>query len=128
MNDDLALFSSPELKDVVQDMRELLSQSRLAILLGAGCSKKAGLPLMHQLTDEVLDHKEIGEETKKLLEIIRELFSGAESATIEDYMSEIVDLLSITERRTLRGATQTKVSVGDQEIDVACLATINLAG
>jgi hypothetical protein len=45
MSGDLTLFSSPELKDVVQDMRELLSQSRLAFLLGAGCSKNAGIPL-----------------------------------------------------------------------------------
>ena len=46
MSDDLSVFSSPELKNVVQDMRDLLSQSRLAFLLGAGCSKIAGLPLM----------------------------------------------------------------------------------
>ena len=44
MSDDLKLFSSPELKDTVQDMRDLLSQSRLAFLLGAGCSLKAGFP------------------------------------------------------------------------------------
>jgi len=124
MSDDLTLFSSPELKDVVQDMQELLSQSRLALLLGAGCSKKAGLPLMSQLTDEVLGHKKIGEETRQLLDTVRELFVGAESATIEDYMSEIVDLLSIAERRTQRGAAQSKVSVGDQERDVAELQDV----
>ena len=115
MSEDLTLFSSPELKDVVQDMRELLSQSRLAFLLGAGCSKKAGLPLMPELTKEVLGHDKICEETKKLLYTVRKLFSGAEDATIEDFMSEIVDLLSIAERRTQRGATQSKISVGDQE-------------
>lgn len=38
-------------------------------------------------------------------------------------MSEIVDLLSIAERRTQRGATQSKVSVGDQERDAAELQT-----
>lgn len=115
MSEYLTLFSSPELKDVVQDMRELLSQSRLAFLLGAGCSKKAGLPLMSELTKEVLVHDKIGEETKKLLDTVCKLFSGAEDATIEDFMSEIVDLLSIAERRTQRGATQSKISVGDQE-------------
>lgn len=115
MTDDLTLFSSPELKDVVQDMRELLSQSRLAFVLGAGCSKKAGLPLMSKLTEEVLGYDKIGEETKKLLDKVCESFSGAECATIEDYMSELVDLLSIAERRTQRGVTQSKVSVGDQE-------------
>jgi hypothetical protein len=123
MTDNLTIFSSPELKEVVQDMRELLSQSRLAFLLGAGCSKSAGLPLMPQLTDEVLEHEKISTETKQLLDKVREFFSGAESATIEDYMSEIVDLLSIAERRTQRGATQSKVSVGDQEKDAAELQT-----
>jgi len=115
MSEDLTLFSSPEIKDIVQDMRELLSQSRLAFLLGAGCSKKAGLPLMPELTKEILVHDKIGKKTKKLLDTVRKLFSGAEDATIEDFMSEIVDLLSIAERRTQRGATQSKISVGDQE-------------
>ena len=117
MSDDLSVFSTPELKDVVQDMRDLLSQSRLAFLFGAGCSKIAGLPLMPELTETVLNQNKIGNETKKLLGKVQELFSGADSATIEDYMSEIVDFLSIAERRTLRGATQSKVSVGDQERD-----------
>lgn len=120
----LALFSSPKLKDIVLDIRELFSQSHLAFLIGAGCSKKAGLPLMPQLTDEVLGHEKIGVETKKLLDKVRELFSGAESATIEDYMSEIVDLLSIAERRARCGATQSKVFVGDQEIDAVELNNV----
>lgn len=117
MSNDLTLFSSPELKDIVQDMRELLSQNYLAFLLGAGCSKQAGLPLMSKLTTEVLEHEKIGVDTKKILDKVRELFAGAEAATIEDYMSEIVDLLSIAERRSRRGATQSKVSVGGQEKD-----------
>lgn len=123
MTDNLTIFSSPDLKGVVQDMRELLSQSRLAFLLGAGCSKNAGLPLMPELTTKVLEHDKIGEETKKLLYTVRNLFSGAEDATIEDYMSEIVDLLSIAERRIQSGATQSKVSIGNQEKDAAELQT-----
>lgn len=123
MSENLTVFSSPELKDVVQDMRDLLSQSRLGFLLGAGCSRKAGLPLMAELTEQVLEHNKIGMETKKLLDSISKLFDGARNATNEDYMSELVDLLSIAERRTQRGATQLKVSVGDQEKDAAELET-----
>lgn len=123
MAEDLTLFSSSELKDIVEDMRNLLSQSRLAFLLGAGCSLKAGLPLMPKLTEEVLGHNKIGEKTKELLNEVCKLFSGARLATIEDYMSEIVDLLSIAERRIQRGATNTKISVGDQESDSAELQT-----
>ena len=52
MSDDLTLFSSPELKDTVQDMRELLSQRRMEFLLGAGCSKNAGLPLRPEIGDQ----------------------------------------------------------------------------
>ncbi len=117
MSDELSLFSSPELKDVVQDMRELLSQSRLAFLFGAGCSKEAGLPLMPQLTEEVIKHEKISNGTEKLLDEVCEIFSGAESATIEDYMSEIVDFLSIAERRAQRGAKYSNINVGDQERD-----------
>ncbi len=119
MSDDLAIFSNIELKDVIQDMRDLLSQSKLAFLLGAGCSKCAGLPLMPELTKSVLEHEDIASKTKEILDKVSELFSGAQSATIEDYMSEIVDHLAIAERRTRRGATQSKVLVGDQERDVA---------
>ncbi len=123
MSDDLVLFSTEELKDIVQDMRDLLSQRRLAFLLGAGCSKSAGLPMMPQLTEEVLSHKKIGAETKQLLDTVRELFSGSQYATIEDFMSEIVDLLSIAERRTRRGASQLKISVGNQERDASEIQT-----
>ena len=123
MSDDLSVFSSPELKNVVQDMRNLLSQSGLAFLVGAGCSKFAGLPLMPDLTKIVLHHDRLSAETKELLNRVHASFSGAASATIEDYMSEIVDFLSIAERRTRRGATQSKVSVGDRERDTTELQT-----
>lgn len=115
MSESLALFSSAEFKELVQDLRELLSQSRLAFLLGAGCSCKAGLPLMSKLTEEVLGHGELGDETRRPLNSIRDVFSGAGNATIEDYMSELVDYVSIVERRTRRGATQSKISLGNSE-------------
>lgn len=115
MGDDLGVFSEPELKDVVQDMRDLLSQSQLALLIGAGCSSIAGLPLMQELTERVLTHSRISEATQILLGTVREMFSGTYTTTIEDYMSEIVDLLSIAQRRTQRGATQCSVKIGEQE-------------
>ena len=123
MADNLTIFSSPKLKSVVQDMRELLSQSRLAFLLGAGCSMKAGLPLMPQLTEEVLNDENLSKDTKELLDKVCESFKGAQSATIEDYMSEIVDLLSIAERRMQHGSDYSKVSVGSLEKDVTELKT-----
>ena len=54
---DTAIFSSAEFKDSVQDLRDLLSQNRLAFILGAGCSSKAGLPLMPELTRRSLSER-----------------------------------------------------------------------
>ncbi|RLI54643.1 MAG: hypothetical protein DRO93_12515 [Candidatus Thorarchaeota archaeon] len=119
MSGDLSVFSSPEVKELIQDMRDLFSQSRLAFLIGAGCSKVAGLPLMSELTERVLDHEKLSNESKTLLKKISESFEGAQSATIEDYMSELVDFHSIAERRAERGSTQLKVSVGGQDRDSA---------
>ena len=72
---------------------------------------------MPQLIEEVMKHESLSNATRTLLEIISDNFSGTESATIEDYMSEIVDLLSITERRTKRDASKSKVKVEDQDKD-----------
>lgn len=119
MTGELTMFSKPELRDIVQDMRDLLSQKYLSFLIGAGCSKIAGLPLMPELTEFVLSHDKISPETKQLLNTISESFSGASFSTIEDYMSEVVDFLSIAERRARRGATQSKVLVGACEIDLS---------
>ena len=71
MNENLEVFSSAEFKDITQDLRDLLSQSRLAILLGAGCSYKAGLPLMPELTDEVFSHESLSHKTKDILHVKR---------------------------------------------------------
>ena len=44
--------------------------------------------------------------TKNILASIEELFKGAVGANIEDYLSELVDLVAIAERRDARGATK----------------------
>ncbi|NMB81165.1 MAG: hypothetical protein GYA14_05055, partial [Ignavibacteria bacterium] len=119
MSEDLSVFSSVEVKEIVQDMCNLLSQRRLAFLLGAGCSRCAGLPLMPGLTKNVLENTILSEETKNILKKICESFAGAQNPTIEDYMSEIIDLLSISERRTRRGANQSRVFLVDQQIDAS---------
>lgn len=120
---DLAVFSSAEFKDSVQDLRDLLSQNRLAFLLGAGCSAKAGLPLMPGLTEEVLGNDALNGKTKDILTSIRDLFSGSANATIEDYMSELVDHLSIADRRTMRGAAQSKIEIGGNEFSAGELTS-----
>jgi hypothetical protein len=52
--------------------------------------------------------------TKKVLEDLTSLFEGATDANIEDYLSELVDLLAVTERRVSRGATKNQVDLNGQ--------------
>lgn len=118
MDQDLSVFSSPDFKEYIQFITDMLSHDRLAFLIGAGCSKIAGLPIMEQLTKDVLNDKTLSEKTRLFLGNIQSQFLGADSATIEDYLSEIVDLISIADRRKQCGAELQKITVGDLEAEV----------
>lgn len=111
--DDLSALSEKPFDEAVVKLEELLAQSGRAFLIGAGCSKCAGLPLTTELTQEALGSVELDETTKAILSAIRGLFDGATDANIEDYLSELIDLLAIAERRTFRGATHKEVSLGE---------------
>ena len=103
--DDLSPLKEPTFETALNDLDDLLTQSTKAFLLGAGCSKCAGLPLMGELTEKTLASTKLSETTKTILSDIQGLFSGATAANIEDYLSELVDLLAIAKRRVVRGAT-----------------------
>lgn len=119
MSDDLSIFNKPELKDSIDNLKALFSQSDLSFLLGAGCSKPAGLPLMQELTQKVLEDDGVNQDTKNLLMNISDDFNGSASASIEDFMSELVDSLSIAERRQARGATNNRSFVGKKDHSVS---------
>ena len=89
------------------------SSSSLAFLIGAGCSRCAGLPLTNELTDKVLADDKLDTPSKEILIAVRGKFAGGADANIEDYLSEIVDMLAITERRAERGVEENTVVVGD---------------
>lgn len=112
MADDFSALRVEPLATALNDMEELLTQSGRAFLIGAGCSKCAGLPLTAELTDKTLASDEIGGDTKSILEAIKQLFDGADDANIEDYLSELVDLNAIAQRRLDRGATLATVELG----------------
>ncbi len=114
--DDLSMFSNEELKSIVQDMRELLSQSHLGILLGAGASVCAGHPLMLDLTKTVLAHSGLSKSTVRVLEQMSALYSNTDNVTIEDYMSEIVDYLSIADRRNRYDAKEANIILQDDQL------------
>jgi hypothetical protein len=105
MPDDLTPLKEPAFATALNDLDDLLMQSGKAFLLGAGCSKCAGLPLTAELTAKTLASTLLDATTKTILTAIEGLFAGAKAANIEDYLSELVDLVAIAERRGARGAT-----------------------
>lgn len=110
--DDLSVLREKPFSEAVAKFEELLNQSGRAFLIGAGCSKCAGLPLTSELTDRVLGSSELDETSKAILSEVKGLFAGAGNAHIEDYLSELIDLLAIAERRVERGATQKEITLG----------------
>lgn len=105
MSDDFSPLREPAFAMALNDLDDLLMQSGKAFLLGAGCSKCAGLPLTAELTAKTLASAHLDATTKIILTAVEGLFAGAKAANIEDYLSELVDLVAIAERRGARGAT-----------------------
>ena len=110
--DDLSVLREKPFSVAVERLEELLVQSGRTFLIGAGCSKCAGLPLTAELTEIAIENEILGETSKEILAAIKELFDGASTSQIEDYLSELVDLLAIAERRADRGASQARVTLG----------------
>ena len=109
--DDLSILRTKPFSDAVEKFENLLVQSGRAFLLGAGCSKCAGLPLTAELTAKAIESDILDATSKAILTAIESLFDGATTSHIEDYLSELVDLLAIAERRTERGASQAQVQI-----------------
>jgi len=107
--DDLSVLSP--FHDYLDELDTLMAQNGRAFLIGAGCSKSAGLPLMEELTEDVLKNGDLDGIAKALLKGVQTSFAGAKRANIEDYLSEIIDLLAIAERRTECGAAESEVLV-----------------
>ena len=115
-SDELSAFSAEKFSKAISQFHELLNScDAKAFLMGAGCSKCAGLPLTKELTEMVIADDGLDVVSKCILTAIQAIFSEAPDAHIEDYLSEIVDLLAITERRAARGVEQNTVVVGDTQ-------------
>lgn len=110
-SDELAVFRQEPVAEQVVQLTKLLSQSKRAFVIGAGCSKCAGLPLMDELTQQVLDALDKEGKAHAVLAGLQKHFDGSEGCTIEDYMSELVDHIAISERRKLRSATAANASI-----------------
>ncbi len=110
--DDLSALRKQPFADAIVKLEKLLAQGGPAFLIGAGCSKCAGLPLIAELTQEAFTSTALDDTTKAILAAVRDLFQGSSDANIEDYLSELVDLLAIVDRRASRGATQNGTHLG----------------
>ena len=111
IQDDLSVLRDKPFSDAVEKFEELLIQSGRAFLIGAGCSKCAGLPLTAELTTIAIKSDKLDATSKEILAGIKNLFDGATNSHIEDYLSELVDLLAIAERRVERGASRAQVPI-----------------
>lgn len=108
--EDLSPIFEEPFNEAVQRFEDLMSQSGRAFLLGAGCSKCANLPLTGELTSKALRSDELGADSKKILSAIQASFEGSSpDAHIEDFLSELVDLIAIASRRFTRNATEKTV-------------------
>ena len=115
MPDNLSPLKEHAFAVAFNDFEDLLGGSGKAFLIGAGCSKSAGLPLAVELTTTTLASARLDSTTKTILKAIEALFAGATSANIEDYLSELVDLVAIAERRGVRGATTNTAALNGVE-------------
>lgn len=97
-------------------LRDLLENAAPVFLLGAGCSKAVGLPLIGELTELVLCDDQLEEGSREILEATLEVFrqqTNANEGHIEDFLSELVDLLAIADRRALREAKRSSIDIGN---------------
>ena len=84
-------------------LEKLIIQGNCVFLIGAGCSRIANLPLMAYLTKKVIESSKLSEKSKNILKEVSKQFKGARDSNIEDYLSDIIDYLSIIDRRQNRG-------------------------
>ena len=117
VDEHLSAFQSPEVSQEVQNLIEILSQGKRVFLLGAGISKCAGLPLMGDLTEQVKKKVDDDENVKTVLNHIENQYDGSGISNIEDYLSDIVDNISILERRYLKNSNSISLDIGDSSYD-----------
>ena len=95
---EMSAVTTEPFSTAVSQFHDLISGcDGMAFLIGAGCSRCAGLPLTKELTEKVLGDAEVDCLSKNILASVRDIFAEAADAHIEDYLSEIVDLLAITD-------------------------------
>jgi len=122
--DDLSVLRQDPFSQAIEELRKLLSQPNRAFLLGAGCSKCAGLPLMSELTEDVV--RDVGPTgpTGKVLAFLQTEYDGGHGSTVEDYLSDLVDVVAVAARRKHCGVDDPRVDIGGEKYGVSDLEAV----
>ena len=75
-SDELSAVNENWLSVALDHFLNITHSSALAFLIGAGCSRCAGLPLTNELTDKVIEDDKIGITSKEILLAVRSKFEG----------------------------------------------------
>jgi hypothetical protein len=105
----------PLIRAETDKIKELISNTNLSLLIGAGCSKCAGLPLMPQLTQDICDCKDFCNDTKDILSFLRVKYKYSSKSNIEDFISELIDYLSIIDRRPSKPDEEKKIKIDETQ-------------
>jgi len=122
VTDSLAPLKADGFSEALDLLDDLVNRDDIAFLFGAGTSYCEDMPLMSDLTSAVLRSTRLGAESKVLLSSIQSLF-GASSANIEDYLSEVGDLLAIADRRDRRRASFNALEISGASFTASQLRT-----
>lgn len=106
-------FSFDELN---QKLMDLFYQSKTSFLIGAGCSKCAGLPLMDELTTNIKE--EITKEASEVSALYNDIINQySTNINIEDILSELQDIYAILERQSNKGIETPKYTLNENQYD-----------
>lgn len=120
--DDLSPVFGKPFSEAIERLEELLSQNGKAVLLGAGCSLCAGLPLTADLTNKVLGSEKLTSDSKDILQAIQNNFAETDPAAhIEDFLSELVDWHAIASRRANKNVSSSQITINGTEYGVKVL-------
>lgn len=104
-------MTNPDLKEKINEYLDTLQNSNRSFLIGAGCSKCAKLPLTKELYGELKKKLKKGSKPLLLLESIVNNFEKNDNVTIEEYISELVDYVSILQRRVDKGTKNDVIEI-----------------
>jgi len=118
------LFSAP-FDGCINEFEQLLHDRNKVFLLGAGCSKCAGLPLTSELVDKVQEKLSDDGISIKVFNQIIDGFNKCEGVlSIKDYLSELIDHISIAQRKVDKGKKEVTIKISEGEYSIQDLKNV----